>query len=566
MKILYYALFAVVLISTQVRADRYFSLTNSKEKRNYHSSLSELDSQSGNILTQIKLANNTRWPTKKMALAESKYLFFYTPTAKKKAQIQMIDLSTMQPTTPLEIDALNRQVLDYGALYNFKHLSDDQSHLYLHTGNKKSQKLTVIDLSNNQIKQQIKLSRYENRLSLSPDQQYLIITDTKNKQLALYDLDRQAIVLDTELNKRGHLGITHNNHAYITRYDGRHRDTRNSIADHMFGTNLLNDFSNTNYWIEATDLINNTTSTMQLNSTYAPVYAAHPKTQQLFVLSTTDKDKTAILHEIEGKTINEKNRYDQTIAPESMHIDAEFNHLLVLGGKDLAIINLSNLDQYTPIDRPFDVVNHFYDKSGQRLYLKEGIGSEVAIFDAQSGHLLGRSGTGRSSVKVGHAVAATALAAATGETGFATTLLIFSNTGMILNNSQKQLYVINSKTSDVTQFKASDLSDRKAIPTGKGTFFVYQSQLPQSPLWVFSEQQVNQISDPEFKVQQTIEFEKLVDIDIDSEQFLVFIDNKIKHFDMKTGAMISQWPATDADLFWRIKTAQKKADNNQILD
>ncbi|WP_223788372.1 hypothetical protein [Marinicella meishanensis] len=539
-----------LLVSVPAVAERYFALKYAQNKQTHHSTLLELNAESGAVMQEWVLGEADHRPVQKMALPAGDSMFFYAEVAKKQAQVVQVSVADRRVLPPVAIDPLNKRLQDNGLWYRFMHLSEDQTRLYLHTGHKKTQQLTVIDVVNNRISQQIPLNKHDHEVRLSADQQYLIITDLKKNHLSLYSLALGAVVFQQALGKRGHFGLIHQHHVYLTRFDGRHRDTRNSVADHMFGTNLLNDFSRTKYWVEVTDLTSQKQNTIALDSTYAPAYAVQPAADQVWVLSTTDKDKTAVLTQLHGTQATELKRYDVAISPEALHYDEAFNRLLVIGGHDLALINLNDLDQLTLIDRPFDVVDHVFSSDGQQLYLKEGVGSEVAVVAVDSGQILGRSGTGRPGVKVGHAMATVALAAATGSQGFGVYVAIYSNTGMILDASENHLYVINSKTHDVTRFQAKDLSDRQALPTGRGTFLVYQSEGEDRPVWVFSQQQVNQIDNATFKPDNTIEYEALVGLDWAQDSFTIQTKDHLQVMDLKTGAVRQQWPITPVDYLW----------------
>ena len=107
------------------------------------------------------------------------------------------------------------------------------------------------------------------------------------------------------------------------------------------------------------------------------------------------------------------------------------------------------------------------------FHFNQKLDEDLFFFDQQK--IINSSGVGRKSVKFGQFMATVALGAVSGYyTGYISVSYRFSDTAMLLSGNQERLYVVNSKTNDVTLFNARDLSGRKGVATGNGTFGVFQ--------------------------------------------------------------------------------------------
>ena len=102
----------------------------------------------------------------------------------------------------------------------------------------------------------------------------------------------------------------------------------------------------------------------------------------------------------------------------------------------------------------------------------------------------------------------------------------------------------------MTHFNAHDLSDRKAIATGGGTFLVYPGQAADAPLWVFSRKRINQINDERFELEQEIEYESLVGFDMVTNEFVIKTTDAVVTYDMNSGQVINQWNLSAVDAIW----------------
>ena len=148
-----------------------------------------------------------------------------------------------------------------------------------------------------------------------------------------------------------------------------------------------------------------------------------------------------------------------------------------IAGRSQFLIGDLDSAEYVSGNAGFDISEGFFSQNGDHVYFREGTGSEVAVHDALTGSQLGRTGTGRTDVKVAKVLMSVTYTAVGLYTGYYFGVSSGRNdTAMLLENGQRQLFVINAFSDDVTSLNANDLSVKKKMATGSGTFLV--TQLP----------------------------------------------------------------------------------------
>jgi DNA-binding beta-propeller fold protein YncE len=465
----------------------------------------------------------------KLKIEENPFMFFYTLKSKDKAVLHIIKKDGFQLVNSIEIEHLNFY-LESLIGYEFYQLTDDHTQLIIHTGYEKNQNLLFIDPIKGAVTSTIKLNRYKNKTRLSSDQKYVIVEDLQKKILTFIDTQTHETVQNFNLGSSKLFGEIFNNAVYLIKfYEKGNRK---------------------HYGLQHTDLISKETTQMEYDSREKPVLIINKNNNQILLAGTSFNGVKLMVHELNGSVLNKIGTTDAKFKPNKLNIDNKFNNLLLQGAGDIATLNLDNPLKFTVTDLPFDTVTSMYNSTGELLFIKEGSGSEVAVIDVNSGKLIERSGTGRKGVKFGQFMASVALAGVGANFGYMVYFAKYSNTGLTLNHNEDKLYVINSKTSDVTHFNAQDLSDRKAIATGSGTFLVHQGHDANAPLWVFSNKQITQIDDQSFELENEIEFENFIGIDFEEDYFIIKTTKNILTYDMKTGNVTKQWPMSDANIIW----------------
>lgn len=520
----------LLLTALNVDSARFFALNHDKDKRIYNNQLLELNSESGAVISQSKLTTSNKVPAEKLHIPLNDYMFFYASIDKKSGKIDVVNKSDLNDVKTISLDALNRVVYVNNQIKEFIYLTNDNKHLILHTGTKKNQKLTIIDVFNGRIHKQIPISRFKNNIEVSSDDNYLLVNNTSRDELTIIDLKDFNVILTSNLGKARAYATIHDNHLYLTKFSGKDRSKK--------------------FWIQSIDLISKKKVDLDIESLSEPIFDVGPKSKKLLTLTTEERGKAAVLHRLNGVDIESLATLPIKIKPEKMFVNDDFQQVLIKGKGQIATIQLANLPSHTVTKLPFDSIMYGYNDKGTLLYLKEGSGSEVAVIDVKSGELIDRSGTGRPGVKFGQFMASVALTGVGLSYGYGVYFIKYSNTGFTLNHNQDKLYVINSKTNDVTHFNADDLSERKAIATGNSTFLIHHGNQADAPLWVFSGKRINQINDETFTLEKEIEYENIIGFDMDEDYFIIKTEQDIQTYDMKTGSITSQWPLTSLKEVW----------------
>ena len=452
-----------LLVSTQLSANQFFSLKHDNEGRDYTNQLAELNAADGSVMKQSKLSPSWKSELLRLPVPPSDHLLFYGRVDSKQARIQIVDKSDISQVKSIDTAHLNERVVAGPRMYTFIHLTEDQQHLLMHVGKKKDQQLLVINVQRGEVVHAIPLSKHNNEVSISSDQQYILVNNTSRDELTILRMTDFSVALTSKLGEFRQYGTIHNDHLYLTKQAGKRPKAQ--------------------YWIQAIDLTSHNKVNFPDQGKELPVFAASEKSGKLYSLTTDEKGKTAIISEVIGTTSQTlKTHPIKKLAPTELLMSDEFDQLLAVQNNRIATFGVNDSDHQAVTKLPFDTANSFYSANGELLYLREGAGSEVAVVDVATGELIERSGTGRPGVKFGQFLGTVALAGVTGgATGYMYVLVKYSNTGMILNHNQDKLYVINWKTNDVTRFNAADLSNRDAIATGRGTFLVHQGDAPTAP-------------------------------------------------------------------------------------
>ena len=228
------------------------------------------------------------------------------------------------------------------------------------------------------------------------------------------------------------------------------------------------------------------------------IYVKDEINNRLYVAAKDLKSNELILMEFADGELTRIDTNGLKLKPVNIIVNEDSEKLLIVGKKDNLLLDRTNPKNSILMDQPFDTANVIWNPSNNRLFLREGSGSEVAVFDTLTGEKIDRSGTGRAGVKFGKFLASVAFSVVQYNLGYVGVAYGRTSTEMMLNGSEDKLYVINTKTNDVTHFNASDLSDRKAIATGSGTSLIYRHINHDDSLFVLSSNKANIINDKDF--------------------------------------------------------------------
>ena len=532
MKIKKWVTLGILLILNQANGERFYSQNYSKTGKTFTNQIAQFNPEDGAQIKSIDLGESYRNYSQKLNIEDNPYLFFYALKSKDKAYLHIVKKDGFQLVSSIEIDHISSFIKSL-INYEFYQITSNHTQFIIHTGFKKNQNLLFIDLIKGQITSQIKLNKFKNKVRLSSDQKYVIVENLQKKTLTIIDTQSHEKVQNFNLGGSKLFGELFNDDLYLIKfYEKNNRK---------------------HYGLQTTNFITKKTTQLKYDSREVPVMLINQEKNQLLVAGTSFKGVRLMVHELNGSELSKIGTTDEKFKPRKLSIDNKFNNLLLQGAGDIATLNLDDPTKFTVTDLPFDTVTSMYNSTGELLYIKEGSGSEVAVINVNSGKLIDRSGTGRKGVKFGQFMASVALAGVGANFGYMVYFAKYSNTGLTLNHNEDKLYVINSKTNDVTHFNAKDLTDRKAIATGGGTFLVHQGNDSKAPLWVFSNKRINQINEKTFELEKGIEYENIIGFDFEEDYFIIKTTSNILIYDMKTGIITNQWPMSDANIIWSEK-------------
>ncbi len=269
--------------------------------------------------------------------------------------------------------------------------------------------------------------------------------------------------------------------------------------------------------------------------------------KDVYFVKKSRKGKGFDINQLVNNEIIELAHSEIDFKPVFLSVSNQLNRFVVASKSNFVLIDVDNSIQSEKISAPFDIATGYFSSDDSLVYMREGTGSEVAVIDFAQQKVINESGTGRQSVKFGQFMATVALGAATGYyTGYVSVSYIYSDTAMLLSRDERRLYVVNAKTNDVTLFDAKDLSGRKGIATGKGTFGVFQlkkefyPEEKDSNVFVVSPSSISYFNQKSLDVVNKIEFKTF--INFDPEENLLFAKDKqdvLNIYKLSTGEKIT---------------------------
>ena len=286
-------------------------------------------------------------------------------------------------------------------------------------------------------------------------------------------------------------------------------------------------------------------------STKPPVFSKKKiPTDKLYFVSYIKGEKGSLkLFKIEDDKIVLLSAISEKVTPKSLFFDKAEQHFIVVGKHDSTFFDLTKQQQSGVFDNPFDIATGFFSENGELVYLREGSGSEVGIFDFASKQMIKKSGTGRAGVKFGQFMASALLATAGAYYGgYVSIPVSYSDTAMITDRNEASLYVVNAKTNDVTIFDAKTLEGKTFAATGQGTFAVSRLKQEYYPnkidgdVFVFGNKEINYFDQITNKVKKTIEYKSFQAVDYSQNIFYCLDkDNHLQLYRLSTGELLKTY-------------------------
>ena len=521
----------LILFITHIDAKPFYKLNYDKSGSLY--SLSQLDA-ADQFSTQKTVDVGSARSVYTTFSPSGKYLAISLITkGKKDDEVIIYNASDLTEISKIKIKKL---ALNNVGIYRFEpHLyftGDEKSVLLI---SKKGKVLTLNSFAVDSAKSNysVALSRKIKILDVISKNNRIItgqlLTLTRYKELQVYDMLTGKLIVNLTDDKLSSRYAINGDHLLV---DYKQRSAQ-AVAP---------------YELRIIDLITGTTLTEKTLGRKAPAYAKkiNPKDDFYFVSHVSAGTDGLKLFKVKGDKIHELASIDAgRIKPQKLFYDKTQQHFYVLGKNNSTFFDLSVAQQFGHINNPFDIATGFFSMDGQRVYLREGKGSEVGVFDFASRKMVKESNTGRKSVKFGKFFAQ-ALAATAGAyyTGYFSVTIYKYDTAMLVDGNDKNLYAINPKTNDVTIFDAKTLEGKKAVATGAGTFAVFHLDNELYPdaneVYVASADKINYFNAASKEAFKSIEYDNLLHIDLDENVFFCSDkDDNLLAYRLSTGDLIN---------------------------
>jgi hypothetical protein len=271
-----------------------------------------------------------------------------------------------------------------------------------------------------------------------------------------------------------------------------------------------------------------------------PVFTAMNQGKNIYFLNKDEKSKALQINQLVDDKVVKLAHLQSILKPSFLAVNKQIDKFFVAGEKSYVLVDGTKKTSSDRIHRPFDIVSGFFAKDDSLIYLRQTIGqgnSKVAVIDFDQAKTINISGSGSKVAKFENLVASVASAAVSGYlTGYMYVNYRAAETKMLLDNDENKLYVLNSKTKDLTIFDARDLSGRHSITIGLGAIGVFQIG---SNIFVLGKNRISYFNQSYFEKIKEIKFKKLLNFDI--EEDLLFLKNRegdVNVYKLSTGEIV----------------------------
>jgi hypothetical protein len=452
-----------LLVSTLAICKPYVAIDSEKQKRGeYKYSLSLFDTDSSEVSKSIEIAIAHQTNVKTIVSPDNKYIAVLISAKKKKDlgtvfvyQTHDLSLVSTFKLSPLVANLIYKNnIPQANSLFVF---SNDNSKLIAYVKRNKKNHIETYDLISGKAINSIDFGKKSFVVETTLDNTRLLAYHLKSSQreVHLFDLNTGAKLYTSSISSHVQEINLLGDYFYIK---SKSKNNNQSIYNTSFGS------------LETGKILD-----FKITSKKEPIQTYNQHDDHVYLgWLDNDKDKRFSLAKIskDGQLLPII-QSGENLDPVYLNFNEENNKILVLGKNSIMTINLNDSTSLIG-DLPFDATLGFFNKSSDKAYIREGSGSEVAIINLNTMKMIDRSGTGRAGVKFGQLLLSTAGVAMGAYTGYFSIVTYKSDTAMIIDESETNLFVINSRTNDVTMFNADDLSNRHEQSTGSGTFTVFQ--------------------------------------------------------------------------------------------
>lgn len=506
----------IILIPGIVLSQEYLALKHIKSKKYFENTATVLDLESNSKIAEIDFGKSYKSVGEFLNLKDTSKLYYYMKTSKNLAALKVFDATNYNHLYTVDIDPLSVVLGENYSVLTFFDVSPDFKTLFIQTQKKNYRQILVLNNNTGELLTKIPLGKGKVFSKLTNDGKYILTHKYKGGKSALIDTTSFEATYQSAGNKKPPLY-----------YD-------NSV----FRIIGVNSKAGKAKKLKIHNLINGQDISVDKYFTDEPLFYQDEESNKLYIFGQSRKTSKFSLFAYSSQKVSKVNTVDKKFRPKYLISQPDSDNVLINGAGEIAIFNPHQPQELNIINTPFDIADMATSSDNRKLFVKEGSGSEVAALDIESGKLIGRSGTGRAGVKFGQFLGSVTIAAIGAGIGYIPIYASYSNTAMKFNRDETRLYVINTKTHDVTAFNASDLSGREALETGKGSSLIYRAEIENAPVIVLTSSKLTIINDSDLKSSSQIEFETLLGVDFDNNYTFVKQGPNVNCYSMNDGSLI----------------------------
>lgn len=528
--------FFIMFFYAEGSAENYWGIYKKDKKDSFHLAAINEDT------LEIEHSVDTGYQKKHLPLhgvsSKGTYVWWHNPGKRRKdpGEVIVYAADSLREISRFKVAAPQYPVVPAeggGAKMGvFFKISDDESRFIAFTAENRENLIQIFDVSSGRLLLEQAIGRGKMIVQTSPDDSYLIAYGFKGgkRKIHVIDVDAAKLMRKHEVGRR---------QIYV-RLDDSHYMVQLKLKQKAGYELLVRDYKSGNLVSNSIESSNPFIFYVNKNINYSLIsYLDKEKKQKLRVIKINDDGQIENVFAVE-----------EHMKPYFMKMSHDHNYLFVSRGTKAWLMNVGKPDSLVKSSVGFDINQGIFDANGEYVYFREGTGSEVAVVDVRTGEKINSSATGRKSVKFGKFLASVAMVAVGVHTGYFMVPIQNTDTAMILDQSEQSVFVINSKTNDVTRFNTRDLSEKKSTATGSGTFFVARS-LSSDSIYVLSGSHVNLFDassgDLLAKVDANI-------IGLDTERSMVFsaVEDGFEAVSLDTGEVVKRVESVVPDIIYAL--------------
>ncbi len=491
-----------------------------------------IDSETGAIVRSRTWMEKVPRDGQFMSLDNGRKVLFYMPSKKKKnpGVARVFDSIDLNETLRFEMHRPTAQLIASSGQQSAVLQSRDLQRLLVSAQHGRTQHLDVFDLSSGARLHSLPISRKDNRILISADEQRAVAHNHIGgpKRIQLLDLTLGKSLL-THTPTRDDVTVTLDRAHYFVRWEHK----TNSMRRQTLQIRLLSNG----------DLV-------QTIESENDIAVAHSEASGESYLVWTEIDSLRRLHIARVDAQHQLHTlYTGELSiqrPSHAHFDDERQRLVVVSGQNNLILDVDG-DRVVTGKSPFDADFGQSIDGGERVLIREQTGSEVALLDASDLSLIKRRGSGRGWIKMTHLLTST-IGVTTGLFhGYFFFVYAASNTGVVVDGHERHIYVINTKTHDVSVFNSEDLSDPQMHGLGRSYFLTVFQGHKDAPVVALSQNNALLFDPRSGEKLARIKLQKPLHVDAQGESlFDQYRREVLRVYSLRDGRLTAEFKDLDA--------------------